>query len=40
LANFTPRFSSRESYFAVHDRLSSAGDRIFYDADGNATVKL
>lgn len=40
LANFTPRFATRESYFAAHDRLSGAGDRIFYDEEGNVTVKL
>ena len=40
LANFKPRFATREEYFAAHGRLSGEGDRVFYDEDGNATVKL
>ncbi len=40
LAGFTPRFASREDYFAVHDRLAGQGDRVFYESDGSVTVRL
>lgn len=39
IQNFTPRFVSKESYFACIDALSCQGDRIAYDTD-SATVKL
>lgn len=40
LADFTPRFASKEEYLAYVDGITSGGDRIVYGEDGTATVKL
>lgn len=39
IKNFTPRFSNKEEYLAVQDKLSGEGDRVFYDTDGEIKVK-
>ena len=40
LAGFTPRFASKEEFFAFQDSLSRDGDCITYLEDGNAEVRL
>ena len=40
LADFKPRFASKEEYLAYVDSFNCSGDRITYDEDGNATVRL
>jgi metal-dependent amidase/aminoacylase/carboxypeptidase family protein len=39
LAKFTPRFPTKEAYFAYLDTVTSSGERIAY-TDGTATVQL
>lgn len=39
LAKFTPRFPTKEAYFAYLDTVTSSGERIAY-TDGAATVQL
>ena len=39
LAEFKPRFESKEEYFAVLDSLSSTSSKITYNEDGSITVK-
>ncbi len=38
--NFEPLFPSKESYFEYVDAMAGSGDRITYNEDGTATVKL
>ena len=38
LANFTPRFDSKESYLAYLDSLKKTGDLIEYGEDGSIRV--
>lgn len=40
IADFQPLFSSKEEYFAYIDALFSDGDRIHYNEDDTATVRL
>ena len=38
IENFTPKFHSKEEYFAFVDKLNSEGNRITYNDDGTITV--
>ncbi len=40
IAEFKPLFNSKEEYFAYIDALFSEGDRITYNEDDTATVRL
>ncbi len=40
LQNFTPRFATLDAYFAAHEALSGEGERIFYQDDGTASVRI
>ena len=40
LQNFTPRFKSKEEFLAYQDSLWSSGNRIKYNDDGTAEIKL
>ena len=40
LAEFTPRFSSKEEFLAFMDSLNCKGDRIEYGEDGSAKVRI
>ena len=40
LAGFTPRFPDTESYLKAHEALSSAGDRVFYEENGDIRITL
>lgn len=40
IAEFVPRFNSKEEYFEYIDSFSISGDRISYDENGNAIVKI
>lgn len=40
IAEFVPRFNSKEEYFEYVDSFSISGDRISYDENGNAIVKI
>lgn len=40
VAEYQPRFASKEAYLSYVDSLNSNGDRIQYNADGTATVTL
>ena len=40
IANFEPRFASKEEYLAYLDALDRSGDRIEYGEDGMAKVDL
>ncbi len=40
IKNHVPRFKSKEEYFACLDRFISEGERVEYQEDGKATVKL
>ena len=37
---FQPSFSSKEEYLAYVDSINCHGDRIIYNEDGTATVRL
>ena len=37
---YTPEFATREDFFAYVDEINASGDRILYDGDGNARVRL
>ena len=38
--NFKPVFSSKEEFLAYQDSLNDSGDRITYNQDGTATIRL
>ena len=40
IADANPPFASKEEYLAYIDSLNSTGERIIYNADGTATIKL
>ena len=40
IANFKPKFNSKEEYFDFIDAINSSGDRIVYNEDDTANVKL
>ncbi len=40
LAGFTPRFPDKETYLKAHEALSTEGDRVFYDENGDIRIKL
>ena len=40
VADFKPRFASKEAYLAYVDALNASGDRIAYAEDGTAMVKI
>ena len=40
LADFKPKFQNKEEYFAYIDAIFSDGDRITYNEDNTATVRL
>ncbi|MBQ9801853.1 MAG: amidohydrolase [Clostridia bacterium] len=40
LADFTPRFASKDEYLSFLDSLNAAGDRITYREDGVAEAKI
>ena len=40
VADFKPRFASKEEYLAYVDKINCSGDRIVYHEDGTATVKI
>ncbi len=40
IADFKPLFASKEEYFEFVDKLNDSGDRIEYQEDGNAKVRL
>jgi len=40
MKNFKPRFTSKEEFLAYQDSLNGDGDRIIYNDDETATVKL
>ena len=40
IEEYTPRFASKDEFLAFMDGLNMSGDRIAYNEDGTATVKL
>ena len=40
IADFKPRFASKEEYLAYVDAINCSGDRIVYHEDGTATVNI
>ena len=39
MADFTPKFASKEEYFEFIEQLNSKGEKIAYNEDGSVTVK-
>ncbi|MBO7310067.1 MAG: hypothetical protein J6U86_01595, partial [Clostridia bacterium] len=40
IEEYTPLFSSKNEFLAFMDSLNTSGDRISYNEDGTASVKL
>ena len=40
IANFKPRFESKEEFLSFLDGINSSGDRIIYREDGCAEIKI
>jgi hypothetical protein len=40
ISDFTPAFANKEDYFSYVEAIKTSGDRITYNDDGTATVKI